>query len=493
MSALLDEPAQPAVSKRSKISLGVVNAFDMAIQIVLPMILVRALNENDFAAYRGLWLLAGTSLNVFALAVPASLFYFLPRNAQALRSVYLLQAFYYMLAAALVSVMTSWTWARLNGFPWYEQAQIAGFVALWVFSSLLDSMFNAQQRIARQAAINLAFALLRLAAVVGVAWVYRSWSAVLIAHLLFGAAKAAVCASSVLNELAAGTRPSSARWREQFRFALPFGVSTALSLLRQRIDQWMVASVFSAAQFGLYSVASVFSPIQGLIRSTINQLVLPELNRLEASANMTSMLALNHRGNIAVALIMFPSLFFIAAWATQLLTLLFTANYSAASPAAQAYCVALLIDSMEVVTLLIVMRQGMFMMYWDAILMVVTVIGSLAGAYWFGLPGAALGQVLGSLLAQIGTYYWFRKLSKVPLRKIQPWGTLARIAAAALFAAVVSRAVVWFGNIESVLLCLTVGALVFVLAYNLALRLAGLAPKISEIFGAKLSRLAGFW
>ncbi len=473
-------------------SLGAVNALDMVFQVVLPMILVRLLNENEFADYRALWLLTGTTQAVLAMAVPASLFYFLPRHSRAEGSIYLVQATAYMLAASLLSLLTSWVWATSHSIALAERLQVAAFVALWLFSSLLESMFNAQQRIARQAQVNLFFALLRMLLIVGAAYAYRSWAVVLAAHLALGLVKALACAIAVWRHAEPGTRPSRAAWREQFRFALPFGVSAALSLTRQRIDQWMVASVYSGAQFGLYSVAAVFTPIQGLIRATVNQMVLPELNRLEAQANLPHMLALNRRGNIGVALIMFPTLFFIAAWASWLLVLLFTANYSAAAPVVQAYCIALLIDSMEVVTLLIAMRQGRFMMFADAVLMVLTVLGSLLGARWFGLPGAALGQIVGALFAQIATYGRCRYLTKTAFRDLQDWSSLARIAGAAGFAAVTSKLVLWPFGQTSALGNLIPAAAVFIVVYYLALRLAGMASHIREIFGVRLTRWVGF-
>lgn len=473
-------------------SLGAVNALDMLIQVVLPMILVRLLNEHDFSLYRALWLLTGTTQSVFAMAVPASLFYFLPRNNRATGSIYLLQAAAYMFAASVLSLLTSFLWASSHGIEATQGLQVAVFVACWLFSTLLESMFNAQQRIARQAQVNLFYAVLRLLLVVGVAYFYRSWAAVLLAHMTLGLLKALACLVAVRRHAEPGTRPTREHWREQFRFALPFGVSAALSLTRQRIDQWMVASVYSSAQFGLYSVAAVFTPIQGLIRATVNQIVLPELNRLEARADLKPMLALNQRGNIGVALIMFPTLFFIATWASWLLVLLFTSNYSGASPVVQAYCLALLIDSMEVVTLLIALRQGRFMMYTDAVLMVLTVLGSLAGAYWYGLAGAAFGQIVGSLFAQLATYTRCSRLTNVALRDLQAWNTLAKIAAAAAFGAVSSKIAMTFFTSTSALANLLPAAFVFVIAYYLALRAAGMSAKIREIFGPRLTRWVGF-
>src|SRR4051794_4224858 len=62
------------------LSLGVANAFDYAMQFLLPVVLVRYLDAAAFGEYRLLWVAVGTILPLATLAMPGSLYYFLPRS-----------------------------------------------------------------------------------------------------------------------------------------------------------------------------------------------------------------------------------------------------------------------------------------------------------------------------------------------------------------------------------------------------------------------------
>ncbi len=487
--------------RKTILSLGAVNALDMVLQAALPMLLVRLLGDEDFGVYRTLWLIVTTALCLLPMAMPTSLFYFLPRSAGAERSAYLLQAALTMAGAALLGGAA--VLLTTGGLDLHDDHRlpIAAFVALWTFASLLDSLFNAMQRGPTQARVNLVFALLRFGAVAGVAAATHAIEPVLIAHLAFGAAKALTCAALVVRNARAngGWRAASiARWREQCRYALPFGGSAALYLLRARIDQWLVASMFSTAQFGLYSVAAVFSPVQGLVRSTVSNVVLPELNRLQAHDDVERMLALNRRGNLAVSLLMFPVLAYLFAAATPLLTLLFTADYRGAAPVVRWYCAALMVETIEVTTLLYAFRQGRFLIAWDGVLLVVSVAVCAAGARMFGLSGAALGGLVGGAIAQAVSLARCAKLARVPVAALQPWGLFGRVLLAAVGAGLVAYGVLAvMANVSGVsgapgMLTLAVGALAFCAAYWLGLRLLRMAPVVRDVMGIRMARLMGF-
>jgi O-antigen/teichoic acid export membrane protein len=487
-------PPRASSLRRAILSLGLVNMLDMAIQVALPMILVRLLSEIDFGEYRLLWLLASTALAVLPMAMPNSLFYFLPRSAIALRSAYLMQAALFMLAAAAVALLGTWLWGSFSTHRISQLLQVAAFVAIWLFACLLDVMFSAQQRGPTQAAINLTFAILRLLLIAGSAWLTHSFAGVLIAHLLLASAKALLCAILVWRQVAATGlhEVNASRWREQWRFAAPFGASNGLYLLRGRIDQWLVAALFSAAQFGLYSIAAVFSPIQGLIRSTINNVVLPEMAQLQASANRDRMFELNQRGNLAVALIMFPTLAFLFAMAPMLLTILFRAEYAAAAPVVRIYCIVLLIEAIEVTMLLTSFRQGRFMMTVDAIVLILSVAVSLLAAKLFGLPGAAAGAAVGALVAQAAAYQRCARLTERRLGEQQDWSGLARILLSAATAALVSWISANALAERALWAALIACSLTFTASYWVLLRIVGLTSVIRGVFGVKLARWAAF-
>src|SRR5262245_40459414 len=87
---------------RRALSLGAANAFDYAVQFLLPVVLVRCLDATDFGHYRLLWLAVGTAVAVVSLAVPGSLYYYLPRSDEPAKRLYINQTLLFLAIAGMI-------------------------------------------------------------------------------------------------------------------------------------------------------------------------------------------------------------------------------------------------------------------------------------------------------------------------------------------------------------------------------------------------------
>ena len=485
------QPARRMALGKSVASMGVATAVDLFAQVAIPILLVRLLDDTGFGLYRTLWLIAGTLPGVLALGVPQSLYYFLPRSDRARSSVFVLQAALHMAAAGVVAGAGAALFLALQGDAHPLGWPAIVFVALWVAASVLDYLYVAQQAIPAQARTNLTFTSLRVAAVLGAAWWWRSWEPVLVAHVAVVLLKAVVCTVAV-RRYVGHARPGAEAAREQYGYALPVGVSTALYMLRIRLDQWLVASLFSAAQFGLYSIAAVFSPLQTLIRVTINQVIQPELSRLQSQQDLVGMRALNQRTNLAVVLLLFPAIAFIAVWAESILSVLFTDRYSGATPFVRMYLLVMAIESLEIAIVLVSMGHGRFVMKIDALVLPVAIGSALLGSKLFGLVGAPAGAIAGAIVAQSLLYRRFASLSGIRMRDAQEWRAIALVLVATLLAAAASYAAGALPVPGGTIPRLIVAGLAFVIAYRVLLSVLGLTPKVRSALGGRLSRLAGF-
>jgi O-antigen/teichoic acid export membrane protein len=478
---------------KSIATLGASTAVDILVQVVIPIVLVRILSGADFGLYRTLWLIAGTAPGVLALGMPISLYYFLPRSDRPKSAAIVMQTAGHMAGAALVAAIGTAIYVHLHGGEESLGYGAAAFVGLWVFAGLLDFMFVAQQAVPIQVRINLSFAALRVVLVLGAALVFRNWPAVLAAHVAVVFLKSVVCVIVVRRYAGAHARPSRALIVEQYRYALPLGGSTALYALRGRLDQWLVASLFSASQFGLYSIASVFSPIQTLIRVTVNQVVQPELSRLQSQDDIDAMRVLSRRTNLAVALLMFPSVAFIGLWADDILSVLFTPKFSEAAPVVRIYLLTMVIESLDIAMVLMAMRQGRYMMAVDAIALPAALGSALLGAQYFGMTGAAIGGVVGALTAQTFLYGRFSRVSNTPLSEIQDWSAVVRVMIASALAGLLSATVLLIDLPGGLVLRVGLAGVLFCAGYWLALICLGLAGAVRQTLGYKLARLAGFF
>src|SRR5258706_885405 len=134
-------PTVPGLGRRD-IAVGAANAFDYALQFLLPVVLVRCLDTAAFGQYRLLWLAVGTVMAVVTMAMPGSLYYFLPRSEGATKRLYINQALVFLAAAGLIA-----GWAVSSWNPWLPEKMhdlarhdpvVPPFVLLWMVASLLD-------------------------------------------------------------------------------------------------------------------------------------------------------------------------------------------------------------------------------------------------------------------------------------------------------------------------------------------------------------------
>ena len=484
-------PAKRGLGK-SIATMGVATAADIVVQIAIPILLVRFMTEADFGLYRTLWLIAGTVPGVLALGMPVSLYYFLPRSEHKVGAVYVVQAAIHMFVAGCIAAVGTAIYVQFHGTEHSLGPWAAAFVGLWVFATLLDFLFVARQAVPDQVRINLSFAVLRVVLVLAAAFAFRSWPAVLAAHIAVVLAKAIVCLVAVRRFTGPGVWPTRHHLLDQYRYGLPVGASMALYLLRSRLDQWLVASLFSVAQFGLYSIAAVFTPLQTLIRITVNQVIQPELSRMQANDDLAGIKELGRRSNLAVALLLFPSIAFIGLWAEDILAVLFTNRYSGAAPVVRIYLLVMAIESMDIAMILMAMRQGRFLMIVDAIALPVAIGSAFLGAHLFGMAGAAAGGVVGALVAQMIIYPKYGELSETRFGMIQDWSAIGRVVLASAIACAASTLVSRLDLPGGLIVELIFAGVIFTIAYRLALPVLGLSSAVSRVFGERLSRLAGF-
>ena len=464
--------------RKEALLLGLASVIEMAAQIVVPMVLARQLTPEGFGSYRLLWLLAGTALAVAPLGMSNSLFYFFPRHEGDKRSIYATQALIFLAISGALTVLVAWIALKALGSAPKMETQFAWFVGVWVLASLQDNLFNALQRNVEQAKLNLGFSLVRIVVVVAAAWFTQSFEVILWGLMGLAAVKAVTCVWLVKRIHPVGT-PWVQRdaLLDQVRYAAPFGTATMLYLLRPQADQWLVAGMFSTAVFAVFSAATIIAPVQALVRKTIDMVLLPRINRSHAQADFKQALALNNLGNRATALLLFPTLAFVFAMAPVLIELLFTSRYADAAPVMRLYVFTLLASSMEVTTLMASFRQGNYLLKVDAFVLFLSIAVSALGAHLLGLPGAALGGVVGATVAVGASYRRTAQLMKMRIQDLQPWSKLLRFAVASTAAALASAAAGALAP-QQPLIRLAAAAAVMLPAYVVALVALGLRTDV---------------
>ena len=432
---------------RRALSLGAANAFDYAVQFLLPVVLVRCLDATDFGHYRLLWLAVGTALAVVTLAVPGSLYYYLPRSAEPEKRLYINQTFLFLAAAGLVAA-----WAVSAWNPWLPQnlrelAQsgplVPAFMFLWVVASLLDLLPTVEERVRWQARATVGLSVVRALSLSLAAILTHELAPVLVTLLAFVALKLVL----LMRYIAAfhglrGPVVRRAAAADQLRLSAPFWAGSALYGLRAQADQWVAAALFPLAQFASFSIAGVLAPLINLFRQSVNHVFMPSMSRLEAEGSVTRMLELNNRANVMVAALVLPLLAFAFVFAEEIVTIVYTVAYLEAAPVMRIYIVGLAALVVELATVSLLLRKGALMMWVNLGTLVAAVTLNWLGALHFGLPGAAAGTVIAIFGDRIVTIWRIARHTGVPVSRMQDWRALGTLLGLSVVAAALTWAVI---------------------------------------------------
>ena len=447
MSAGLEPPrGVPTVFGlgRRALSLGAANAFDYAFQFLLPVVLARCLDPSAFGQYRLLWLAVGTVMAVVTMAMPGSLYYFLPRSEGATKRLYINQVLLFLAATGLIAA-----WAVSSWNPWLpekmrdlasHEAILPLFVLLWLVALLLDLLPTVEERVAWQAKATIGLAALRAVALSLAAILTRELEPVLLVLLAFAAFKVILLLGYVARYH--GLRGPLLQWRtfyDQLRYAAPNGAAGALYGLRFQADQWVAATLFSVGMFASFSIATVLGPLVQLCRQSVFHAFLPSLSRLQAVGDIPGMVKLNSRANVMIGVLVCPLLAFAFVFAEEMVTIIYTAAYLDAAPVMRVSIVGLAALIFDLTSIMLILRQGAFMMQVSMIMLVVSATISWLSAHAFGLAGATAGTVVAIYVDYIVALRRIASRTGIPVRRLHDWRTLGLLM---LFAAL-SAAFAW--------------------------------------------------
>lgn len=461
------------------LSLGAANAFDYGLQFLLPLVLVRCLDAAAFGQYRLLWLAVGTVLGLATLAMPPSLYYFLPRSDRPTKRLYINQTLLFLvfgglIAAWVVSAWNPWLPLKMRGLAPHE-AVVPVFVLLWVVASLLDMLPMAEERVTWQVKATVGLATLRAVTLSLTAILTRALEPVLLALLAFVAIKLVLLLSYVA--IYHGLRKPIARWGtfvDQVKYAAPFGASGSLFELRSQTDLWVAAALFPLGRFASFSIAAILAPLISLFRQSVNNAFLPSMSRLQAAGDLPGMIELNSRANVMVGSFIYPLLAFAFVFAEEVVTVVYTAAYVEAAPVMRVYTIGFLASVVELATVMLLLRQGGFVMRLNLLVLPLSVALSWYAAHRFGFAGAAAGSVAAIYIDRIATLRRVALHSGVAFRRLQDWRSLGQLMLSAALAAILAWCIVvlYFGT-SAPLVRLAVGGAVLAVGYGAVAVLLG--------------------
>jgi O-antigen/teichoic acid export membrane protein len=450
------------------------NGVESALRLLVPVALVRLMDPGEFGQYRLFWLIANTLLLLVPLGIGRSLLFFLPRSTPKEQGAIVSQSLFYFTAVSLpiavcFAMAPGWLPVKITSLT--EPPLVLGaFIFVWLVSSLLNVLPNADRNIRWQAGAIIITAVVRTLIVLAVAWKTQDLQAVFVALLAFSSLQCVLLGYYVLTRHGANLSwPRMSGLLRQFSYSFPFGLSGILARARRQIEQWIVVALYASSSLAVFSIAVSFNELLSLLRSSVGNIVLPKMSERHASGDLKRALELNNRGNLSICFLIYPFIVFLWAYADPLIRFVYTAEYVEAVPILRIYAVNMFFTSVELATVLLIYEQGRFVATVSAGVLVFAALLSYGGALAFGLPGVAIGGLIGTMATRYLNFHRAAKMLGVRFSELQDWGTLRRMLfaglAAGIFARLATDAVEWLAGSE--ILTLLAGCVLISGAYLL--------------------------
>ena len=402
--------------------------------IAVPIVLVRVLEQQTFGQYKQIALLSTTAVGALGLGLPGSLYYFVPRNPRSSQSLLvrslLVLAGVGVAAGALVTICAPWL-DRAFSAPFSEyRFVVAALVAISVPESLVEVVAVVDRRARLAAVATGVFEALRSALVVAVALVTRDLTLVLVA-VTFGLA---LRLGALLVYLAwrRGQHPGDrepGRTGAQLRYALPFHAAALVGMARDQLHSYFVATQYTTAQYAIYAVGVTPLPFLDKITQSVAEVVVVDASKNFALGRLDEVRRVWWRGSFGIALALVPAFVICEVFATDIITLLYGADYAASAAVMRVYLLVLLLSIPLSSVLLRASASPRAMIAADLLSLggAISTLFVAATATSLGPLGAVTSMVAGLLVFHAVAGFTVARRVGVTLRTFLPWRDLAAL------------------------------------------------------------------
>lgn len=411
-----------------------------AITMAIPLVLVRVLDQSTFGMYKELFLVGATAVTILKVGVPASLYYFVPRQDDSGQQ-FLVQSFVLLLvlgagaAGALIALeplLTSFFDAPLGPYVGW----LGLYTALALPASLLTVAPNVDRRARLAALVVAASDAGRGAVIVGAAAWTGSLTGVLVAScLVMGLQVVGVTGYLTWRGRVTDWSLDAGLLAKQMKYALPFAAAIIVGLARDRLHSYVVAASFGTTQFAIYSVATIRLPFIGKLQQTVGEVSILDNSEHFAEGRLEEMRSVWHRATYSLALVLLPLFVLAEVFAGDAIRVFFGGDYASAAPIFRVYVVKIPILILLSSAMLRATADMTVMLGADALSLGVTVAVLFLLVDPLGPLGAVISLIAGrAAFALFAARRVLRRL-QVPVSRFLRWGRMAAVLAVAAAAA----------------------------------------------------------
>ncbi len=449
--------------------------------LAMPIVMARVFDKPHVGIYKQAFLVVSTAVGLCQFGVALSVFYFLPRLPERRGAVVLNVVLYHLLIGGLVcGVFFCWPncFQLILGKPeLVPHARIIGLIILtWLFALFLEFIPSANADVKWSTIFIIGSQISRSVLLAGTAMVFHTLDAV-----LYGALAQGVLQCLLLLWYLNWKFPSF--WRQfhrptataQLRYAAPFGCYGILSWAQDDMHNYLVSHSYSTSEFATYSVGTSDVPLGGILRDSVNTVLLPRISKLQHEGKSAEILELLMRAWRKLAAAMLPAAALLLVLGRDFLAAMYTPAFLSSWPIF-ALNLSVLVMAIFLVDPIIRTHEEArpFFLKLRVLVAAIQLPVSLLGIHFFGMIGALAGLLVVSVFERSVALY--KALGMVHFRRhdIRKLSGVLGFAVAAALAAGVTWMVRTRMPETAYRMNFLLGSAVYAVAYAVAVAVLGL-------------------
>jgi len=415
---------RPVVILVSGRMLGFIAAF------LIPVILARVFNQNDFGSYKQLFLIYATLFGIAQLGMAESLYYFLPMDKER-SGVFVFNALLVMgMAGALAALLLWWqseAVASLLNNP--ELATYIPYVGLYLLFILLavvlEIVLTARKKhIAASAAYassDLARAVFYLTPVLA----FASLGWLMFGAILYALLRLVATAVYLISASAIEFYTNARLLKKHLAYALPFGLAGLIEVAQLNFHLYAVSYYFDAATFAIYAVGCLQIPLIDILMTSTSNVMMINMRAKANAGDRSAVRAIWVDSVAKMSYILFPLVAILLLLAPLLIVLLFGAAYQDSVPIFMVWTASTLFTVLLTDGFLRVYAENRFLILQNLLRLFVVVVLIQSFLQRFDLLGAVLVTTVATIIVKVVALQRVKRILETSFKNLLPWKALA--------------------------------------------------------------------
>lgn len=452
--------------------LFVAKFMNLGISLLIGMVLARLLSKSAYGDYSQVWLVFQTISPLLIMDIDNSVMFFLPKLERSRHFGFLLQTIGVLaLLGLLFSGLLYFGSSSISGLYGGGQTlnlYLRAFALYPVFylpSLIAPLWLIATKRPMATAVMTTAFEFIRAVGTIVLVVTNNSLNVV---FLWSGAA--AIVNFLTMMWLIWRTYPGDechfdwSLFRSQLGYSFPLAVSSVASTFLKRLSNNVVAMVYTAEIFAVYSNGAFEIPIIAPITNAVMLVLIPEFVQMDSVGKRSKILGLWLDSLRRLAFLVYPLAVFCFQFATPMMVLLYSEKYANSALVFQIFTLILPLRIAQYGSVLKALNRTSWILWNTLISLVVTLLLSIIFLRWLGITGPAWATVIGIYLMAGISLWQISRLLHVSFWQTYPWKQLFFTMLIALLSAIPTQFLI-LPRHWSAFVMLLVGSLVYGVTY----------------------------